>query len=153
MPRISQSLLDTTFYLYPSKEAAERGESSGGFSGSPVFVYRVFGQDLVGEPIKELIKKLQIDGNAPFWYYRQVFSLLGVHVGQFPEEWPIESSNSGVANKSSEYVVGMSGMTIVAPAWAIDEVLELPAVQKERQALEPAREELARKLKKLPQLE
>jgi hypothetical protein len=151
------SVMLTHIYLEELKRKCECYcidlHSRTGFSGSPVFVYRVFGQDLVGEPVKELIQKLQMDGDAPFWFYKKVFSLLGIHIGQFPEEWPIESSDPSVANKSPEHVVGMSGMTIVAPAWAIDEVLELPAVQKERQALEPAREELARELKKLPKLE
>lgn len=59
-----------------------------------------------------------------------VLYLLGIHWMQFPEPWKLESmndpyveSNESIPNMESKYVKGMSGMTGVAPAWKIMEVI------------------------------
>src|SRR4051794_18595780 len=73
--------------------------------------------------------------------------LLGIHWGQFPEYWQISSEGTVVATEGQrdlvvegQYIKGVSGMTCVAPAWAILEALNHPMIQsiieqRERQAL------------------
>jgi hypothetical protein len=104
-----------------------------GFSGSPVFVYRTIGQDLDGADIAALIRKLQQGRDLPFWELRPMFALLGIHCAQFPEAWELKSKKGKPTN---EYVMGMSGMTMVAPSWAILETLEHPDLQQERKELD-----------------
>lgn len=93
--------------------------SRSGFSGSPVFAYRTFGNDFrlkSGNPIDA----------KPFCV------LLGIHWGQFHEYWELADKplhalhksamapDSGVINKR---VKGLSGMGCVIPASAILELL------------------------------
>ena len=113
--------------------------SRSGFSGSPVFVYRTPGQDLT-TPI-EMQFQVQIDKN---WLDRSplrtedvrvrantIFNFLGIHIGQFAEEWETrdtikvgaESKKRGLI-KDRAFVKGWSGMTVVVPAWDIIHVLE-----------------------------
>jgi hypothetical protein len=109
-----------------------------GFSGSPVFVFRTPGNSLewalTGGPIN-------LGGKS-------LLALLGIHCGQFPEEMVIkkkkrkllgrrESAHSEGAHE--EYVEGMSGMTIVIPAWRILELLEREDFSLRRQTVEAAR--------------
>jgi hypothetical protein len=123
-----------------------------GFSGSPVFMYRTLGQDL-SIPLDRQVKidtdpiRRYLDTNAaigrnvsayslpaprPKIVARTLFKLLGIHVGQFPEDWESGSSKAILAesrrrNKltvGDSYVRGWSGMTIVIPAWEIRRVLE-----------------------------
>jgi hypothetical protein len=113
-----------------------------GFSGSPVFVYRNAAMDLRFGDIRER-----------FDYY--FLKLLGIHWGQFPERWQIESANAkgveGVPiSGDAQYVRGMSGMTMVVPAWAILELLDMPKV-KQRRTQEAHREFAARKDKPIPE--
>lgn len=93
--------------------------SRSGFSGSPVFAYRTFGNDF------RLKSENAVDAK-PFCI------LLGIHWGQFYEYWemadrplyPLQKSamapDSDLVNKR---VVGLSGMGCVIPASAILELL------------------------------
>ncbi|MFZ3328329.1 MAG: hypothetical protein WA231_21685 [Methylocella sp.] len=123
-----------------------------GFSGSPVFMYRTLGQDL-SKPLERQVEidmdpiRRNLEFNAamasmgqlqprpdppPKIVAKTLFKLLGIHVGQFPEEWEAGSSRAVLAesrrrNKltvGDSYVRGWSGMTIVIPAWEIRRVLE-----------------------------
>lgn len=85
-----------------------------GFSGSPVFVWRAGGPDLVSADLK---------------FGNRVLMLLGVHFGQFPERWEVvpgtDVAAEGVSLKADgRYLKGMSGMTCVAPAWALMDLLD-----------------------------
>lgn len=103
--------------------------SRGGYSGSPVFVYRTPGYDLedrlASDPRESSIL---LSGTNHL-------SLLGIHWGQFPEIWEVtsegslkdEASASGVKEPlltDGRYIKGLSGMTCVLPAWSILEVLD-----------------------------
>jgi hypothetical protein len=111
-----------------------------GFSGSPVYVYRTFGADLTESSFGTSFDSLEIDN----WdsaatggrlkgrlKSSQLFELLGIHWGQFPERWELHNANAlKEARKDliveGGYVKGMSGMTCVIPAWNILEVLKMP---------------------------
>jgi hypothetical protein len=121
-----------------------------GFSGSPVFVYRTFGTDLTvdreqrlrdftvtyrsGGPTKQGIYKADATFRS-----ENMFKFLGIHWGQFPEEWEIGKPAVALAEESrkqlikgGEYVKGVSGMTCVIPAWRIKEVLDMPKFKEPR---------------------
>jgi hypothetical protein len=142
--------------------------SRSGFSGSPVFVYRTFGSDLTEseEPFDSIemdfdtleLEPSRLSTGSPSWA-RQVVSgrvrgahgrlkpsrhllkLLGIHWGQFPEEWQLLDKNRLAESKEpfivdGAYVKGLSGMTCVIPAWHILEVLNMPALKNRRDAEE-----------------
>lgn len=99
-----------------------------GYSGSPVFVYRTLGNNFaVGD----------IDLGDRF------LLLLGIHWGQFPEYWEIKDRKD-VPNTfrrealvtEGNYVEGLSGMTCVAPAWKLMELLEIDKLKKRRAIIE-----------------
>jgi hypothetical protein len=132
-----------------------------GFSGSPVFAYRTFGQDLdsyLAEPVsfdpnsmmeqleRELrgrqtnfgranLSRVTIDLRA-----RMFFKFLGIHWAQFPETWEVKdpSTINNEARKrqlvvtDGKYIEGFSGMTCVAPSWKILEVLNMPKLKERR---------------------
>jgi hypothetical protein len=116
-----------------------------GFSGSPVYVYRTFGNDLTslwGDSFEEIeINNPQSDNNFRKITARhgrirtnKLFRLLGIHYAQFPEKWPwSEQEATAEARRDlaakTGYVEGMSGMTCVIPAWDIMEVLEMPVLK------------------------
>lgn len=96
--------------------------SRSGYSGSPVFVYRTYGSDLttgdlrIGDPSSHFIK------------------LLGIHWGQFPEQWEIKEKKKTVigevfAHADKRYIEGMSGMTMAVPAWDLREFLDMKKFQ------------------------
>ena len=97
-----------------------------GFSGSPVFVYRTAGS-LFSKPTV-------IMSGGHF------MKLLGILWGQFPEEWDLrdkkkkQSAQPPVLDGKS--VKGWSGMSLVSPASAIQEVLDLPHLKKQRDDLD-----------------
>lgn len=69
-----------------------------------------------------------------------LFRLLGLHWGQFPEEWELrrvskvsEARKKGLITEGA-YVKGMSGMTCVIPAWHIMEVLQMPRLRELRRS-------------------
>jgi hypothetical protein len=97
--------------------------SRSGFSGSPVFVYRTPGTNFA---------KKTIELSERFNY------LLGIHWGQFPEQWEIvradelpKSENHALITEG-KYVKGLSGMTCVIPAQKILDILNLPSFRKQR---------------------
>jgi hypothetical protein len=87
-----------------------------GFSGSPVFVYRTLGGELAN------IGKGHFAEN-------QFLSCLGIHWGQFPEEWELTRDQTLRASARREALVpgdrfkGWSGMTCVSPGSAIIDLL------------------------------
>jgi hypothetical protein len=104
--------------------------SRSGYSGSPVFLYRLPGYDL-----EETL--LTSDGllRSGISYLK----LLGIHWGQFPERWELIEGLSLEAEPSAApliregaYVQGLSGMTCVLPAWHILDVLNLARLQQQR---------------------
>lgn len=115
-----------------------------GYSGSPVFVYRTFGSDLTTDQI--VLSNLNLYGTFNVTPEDHFIKLLGIHWGQFPEQWEIKSKKKTVAQASirgqnKRYVEGMSGMTLAVPAWAIREFLEMPKYKKPRdKKLEEVRE-------------
>lgn len=105
-----------------------------GYSGSPVFVYRPPGGDLNAG--------LQSDAKGALLYAQTNFLLcLGIHIGQFAEIRKIKGTNQaatpseGVELPLSEHQIeGVSGMTCVAPAWAIEDLLNMPKLKALRDA-------------------
>jgi hypothetical protein len=101
--------------------------SRSGYSGSPVFVYRTIGSDLT------IPNALAIE--------TRLFALLGIHFAQFPEMWEVTSQGK-LRHQSAEPLLtdgqyirgmsGMSGMTLVLPAWTIQEVLDMPKLKRKR---------------------
>lgn len=98
-----------------------------GYSGSPVFVYRTAGAIFA--------RPNTIMGGG------HTLKLLGIHWGQFPEQWEIADGESPKSEAASlittgKYVKGLSGMTCVCPATSIMEVLQMPSLKKQRQEQE-----------------
>ncbi len=90
-----------------------------GYSGSPVFVYRTLFSDLSDAP-----------GNIAAGPHSHFINFLGVHWGQFPEQWEIESGVAmlpqGVSlSNDAKYISGFSGMTLVLPAWQLRDFLDM----------------------------
>jgi hypothetical protein len=90
-----------------------------GFSDSPVFVYRNPGSTFA--PMLDLVLS---------WHYMK---LIGIHWGQFPENWPLKDKlvSPLAASQASlvtdgKYVEGLSGMSCVVPAAAIIDLLNSP---------------------------
>jgi len=103
--------------------------SRSGYSGSPVFAYRLFGTAL-GNAVLRDNKPIEAS-------YNTFFCLLGIHWGQFPEIWELSQPEKLKEShepliKSGQYVKGLSGMTCVVPGWDILEVLNLPELQGQR---------------------
>lgn len=99
--------------------------SRSGYSGSPVFVYRTPGSDLT----------TSFQTSTPTNHF---IRFLGLHWGQFPEQWEISdgkipSAHGTIVSVSERYIKGMSGMTLAVPAWDIWEFLEEPIFQRERE--------------------
>jgi hypothetical protein len=98
--------------------------SRDGFSGSPVIVYRTLGQNL--ENLGDL---------NPESCFMQ---LLGVHWGAYPEWWEIHRTGTPPRKRkhrseialdaTATHIKGKSGLTCVAPAWAIQELLDDPKI-------------------------
>jgi hypothetical protein len=112
--------------------------SKAGFSGSPVFVYRIPEMDLDRPPGMPL----------PLKPRPKVMGLLGVHCGQFWERTKVYKTpigkNEGLGDPINEgdalYIQG--AMNIVIPAWRVTEVLNLKGFEMARKKREPrAREE------------
>lgn len=85
-----------------------------GYSGSPVFVYRTVGNTF------------NIRGALVMPEDHFIF-LLGIHWGQFPEDWSISDQDS-----NSIKVKGLSGMTVATPALSIGKLLNTDRLVKER---------------------
>lgn len=122
-----------------------------GYSGSPVFVYRTPGTDL------NSIRTGQINlGHLSF-------HCLGIHWGQFPELWKIIGAGpdkkvevqplAGKAEKVGDYVKGVSGITMVDPAWRINELLMTKKFKDHRDKVEALLPEHLKKIGVLPEAE
>jgi hypothetical protein len=81
-----------------------------GFSGSPVFMYRTPGSGFAE------------DGQ---WFTGSTLYVLGLHWGQFREQWEIRdnSKHAAMNDQNKQYVKGLSGMTLIVPAQAISDML------------------------------
>jgi hypothetical protein len=98
--------------------------SRSGFSGSPVFVYRTPGSGFAEENQH---------------YTGSMLYVLGIHWGQFFEQWELEGAdrNAAMAGADKSYVKGLSGMTLVVPGQAISDLLvNNPQLQAMREARE-----------------
>jgi hypothetical protein len=129
--------------------------SRSGFSGSPVFAYRTFGTNLQShtyEAIELDLSGLHLGADSTGLRNRQarvnarvdpMVKLLGIHYAQFHE--PVKLQGLSVIDDVREeirhlvtgetFVQGLSGMTCVAPAWKIEELLECEALAQERQRI------------------
>lgn len=113
--------------------------SRSGYSGSPVFVYRLPGGDLN--------ERLKTGKDAELLFAgASILTLLGIHVGQFPEIWRIKSVKTAAPpaeavelTATEQHIEGVSGMTCVAPISAVLALLEAPALKKR---IEDAEKEL-----------
>jgi hypothetical protein len=117
-----------------------------GYSGSPVFMYRLPWQHLNEEEIKVF------PADGALFSVEKIFGLLGIHFAQFPEEWELRSAPrpKGAHDAASlitegAYVKGLSGMSCVLPGWNILEVLNLPPLAHKRGQLELEIEEQRRR--------
>jgi hypothetical protein len=105
--------------LFKGRSIVVDMHSRTGFSGSPVFVYRTLGSHFM--PAAQPGQVLTGGGHN--------LRLLGIHWGQFPEDWPVKSKALPGAFFKQAYehsVSGFSGMTCVIPASQILEVFNLP---------------------------
>jgi hypothetical protein len=137
--------------------------SRSGFSGSPVLAYRTFGADLsdrYGDEVtldvaplgREIAKNIRStsQGSLNFAYSNEVrvklrthpdVRLIGIHTGQFQEHWEITAIEQlaprhEVGTRATrQAVIGLSGMTVVAPAWKIQELLLLSKFQQQQEEL------------------
>jgi hypothetical protein len=110
--------------------------SRGGFSGSPVFVYRTSGSDLTA-----------MDVRNPFGIPEPtnvLFALLGLHCRQFWEEIEFKKSSEITVEHSRQPIMEgdtlrvPSSMTMVLPAWRISTLLdreEFAVVRKKREEI------------------
>lgn len=87
-----------------------------GYSGSPVIVYRSVGDDLTN------LSRYNLEA---FMY------LLGIHWGQFPENWK---------DQKGKKIQGFSGMTCVTPAERILNLINSPKLKAERDRRDAERE-------------
>ncbi|MEY9138384.1 hypothetical protein ABIE79_009912 [Bradyrhizobium diazoefficiens] len=150
---------------YPGECFVLDMHSRSGFSGSPVFVYRTFGSDLT-KPVEQQARvrlganasRAQLARNIQQGQFdlsmeateRQLFKFLGVHHGQFPEDYDIEKGNNVPEGKKrhlireGDRVVGMSGMTTVIPTWELEKVLNLAGLKEMRERKDAAIRQVAR---------
>jgi hypothetical protein len=118
-----------------------------GFSGSPVIIYRTMGSLFINPPPSP---GMVLQGGGHY------ISLLGIHWGQFPEEWELKKPETVhvVRNapliKRGEYVEGLSGMSCVIPAFDIINVLLTPELVKMREKFEDERMNIIRRLPGVP---
>jgi hypothetical protein len=123
--------------------------SRSGYSGSPVFMYRLPWQDLVADEIR----MVPHNTTPPTFSMEKIFGLLGIHFAQFPEEWELRAGVAKSKRTKAEvpliteggYIRGLSGMTCVLPAWNIIEVLNLPDLVDHRERQDASEEERRRR--------
>lgn len=122
--------------------------SRSGYSGSPVFVYRVPSSDLTTIPEDWNMAQR---GEGIFQIGRRndhFLGFLGLHCGQFWD--PVEvrvrrqkkrAERAGDPIKEGDRLLIQSGMTIVAPAWRITDLLNLEVFEMARKKRDDEREE------------
>ncbi len=125
--------------------------SRGGYSGSPVFVYRTFGADL-----KDRTEYVRMDLSPVAGYLEDdfrhssqpvrikvfpetMFYLLGMQCAQFMEPWKLKGAvtiedQATLRTSDATYLSGSSGMSSVVPAWKILEILNIPKFVARREA-------------------
>jgi hypothetical protein len=117
--------------------------SKGGFSGSPVILYRIPEADLY--PIPNSGAPLRLKPNPKF------VGLLGIHCAQFWEPTEVQkkppsaSEQLGDPIKDGDKLYIPGAMNIVVPAWRISELLDLEVFEMARKKREPAMREAAAK--------
>jgi hypothetical protein len=103
--------------------------SRGGFSGSPVFIYRTPFTDL-SKFAGQMRSMMPNPGNSFLMF-------LGVHCAQFLEEAKATVAESkGDIIREGDILRIPSSMTVVVPAWQVTRVLDLPYFAKIRNARE-----------------
>jgi hypothetical protein len=111
--------------------------SRSGYSGSPVFVYRTPQSDLDPPPAGRTPNLgLQLLPETVTF-----FKVLGIHFAQFPEMWEVtsagklrhEAEGKEPLLTDGKYIRGLSGMTLVLPAWSIRKVINIPALRHMRE--------------------
>jgi hypothetical protein len=131
---IMPSMIPTEFSKQPKEYYSIDMHSRSGFSGSPVFAYRTFGQDLDGRDMSRLYDAIKQMRRVSSWDFKPRMWLLGIQHGQFPEYWEIETIQE-MSGSTKQHIVGLSGMTLVSPASKILECLELPELKQQRETL------------------
>lgn len=101
-----------------------------GFSGSPVFIYRTPSNSL---------ENINFSPNWNIVTKDNLFlRLLGIHSGQFTDrvEARVAESYGDIPIKEGDNLDIPSSMTIVAPAWAISQLLDTPELTEQRRMRE-----------------
>ena len=106
--------------------------SRDGISGSPVCVFRTPMADFT-----KPIEKQPLLGGSVFYF-------LGIHCGQFPELWGVKRRARRARAESAaliegDCIIGLSGLTLAAPAWDIAELLQCERFKQERARVEATR--------------
>jgi hypothetical protein len=101
--------------------------SRGGFSGSPVFIYRTPFNDL--STVAGRMRSMPKPGDSFLMF-------LGVHCAQFPEEARVTVAESKGNIREGDVLKIPSRMTVVVPAWQVTRLLDLPYFEKIRDARE-----------------
>ncbi|GLK56333.1 hypothetical protein JOD31_002369 [Methylopila capsulata] len=105
----------------------------GGYSGSPVFVYRTPGFDLTQPPAKNLEQSfIMLDGVI-------LLMMLGMLTSQFQETSEIRKGIKATQDQSEppnvpekDHVKILSGMSLVTPSWDIERVIAAAVIQHHR---------------------
>jgi hypothetical protein len=100
--------------------------SRGGFSGSPMFLYRTPDADLTHMDFQNG-SFIRLGGPTNLFV-----GLFGVHCGQFPEKSPLSKSKGEAVIQEGDMLNMPSGMTYVAPAWVISQLLDRPVFEESR---------------------
>lgn len=111
--------------------------SRGGFSGSPVFIYRVPTSDL-SRPSQHKLRDENptgyMIGGTQTTRRNWFVGLLGIHCGQFWEPMEVRKGGPATERRGDPILEGdrlfvQGGMTIVAPAWRISDLLNSEAFE------------------------
>jgi hypothetical protein len=117
--------------------------SRGGYSGSPVFVYRTPDGDLRRGRRQHPTAIIMTRDNM-------LFALLGIHCGQFWEPAQVRKSRAAEAKgdviHEGDVLRLQGGMTIVVPAWRISELLDRKEFEMQRKERDERRRPLWEKL-------
>jgi hypothetical protein len=110
--------------------------SRGGFSGSPVFVYRTPGGDLRFDSPAATARNNGVQIFFSELGENRFFKLLGVHAGQYPERAKVKKVRAPQRETSNiedgDELDIPSGMTLVIPVWELVELLNAEKLKKQR---------------------
>jgi hypothetical protein len=123
---------------YQGRSIVADMHSRTGFSGSPVFYWRTSGTVLPDSREGKGLKS----GNILVAGHE--LRIIGIHYGQFPESWELKTKdNTSTRVKHHQalitegaYIEGLSGMTCIAPAQDIIDLLNKPELAAMREAKE-----------------